>query len=1048
MHHNSIRFFTLLVICMAMFVPKSHAQGQTWQDWQAEASWPMAAANPQRTSNNTDGIAGAMQIAWYKPFASYISQRTQVIAAYDRLYIATAHGLVVLDAATGDELWQFQTADAIGHSPTIWQGVVYFGGLDQSLYAVDALSGALLWRYQVGSAILTSPLVQNVADQPLILVGARDGRMLAVWGGTQQPATLAWEYQTGAPIMYSPAVAGERVFFASNDQHAYALELQTGALIWQSAALPGAGFYSWWPVVFGEMVIFSGSNSYRLDPNNPETLLTYRERAEIYPAEAQRGDLLSPLQADADGYPSVNGQAVVDYYLAKPWRQTTFVFEQASGALQSPPPITWAGTQSGTRYPPIVCGDRLYQQTSYLYDIIPGGHFAGWQPNAPDLRLVSSDWAAVDEPHAASCSGTVLYWNSCCDREAGGLNWTEPDTALQAAVVAGQRPPTSYPNSPREWLYYSHNLAQIAPNYQQFFFSDDTRAVFGNEAGVYGNHGDTNPPVPYHNKLYFIRSNTLFAFAPLDALPSTAPALLPAVIAPDRPAAESIALGPVVLQARLQQMVQAILDAPLLRPGYQPHGLFDMAGRYQCGDYLTDYFHNPADTIFTLSLARPYLTTAQQMQLDQYVRRLLTEQPPREINHIGWQGAAREFYVLPPDMQTLLTGLDMTSKNWMYEQEGSWALNPFMMYALWHYGSQTNQLVELYPLVAGQLPALPKTDFLQRNPAVLHAYLAGYWGYLQMQQAAKVLPDDATQKAFDQLLKLRQTTPPRLQAQPSPDNIYTYCNTMNVAQNFMYLVPEWVAELPEPQLPIWQQTLTAAVDLAPFWSVGFAPEGVLENVHQPLYNGIALFNAYALLFRTPAADLERFLDAPVFAIGDLFYLQKLATILQRYSFQVLAGQLAQTVIAGQTVTFALEVADYARLTPITVTVETPDALRLLQAPPYLTESGVLTITFETSADQPSESYQIPLHLQTDDKTETLLLDLQVQAIADLPPATQTALAKEAATLTPIQAETLPEQQPKTVDALADWAFWVAITVVLGGCVLLAIAMLSKRRHKH
>jgi len=46
-----------------------------------ESSWPMAGANPERTSWTPEEVRGQLQPVWYKPFEPYISQKVQIIAA-------------------------------------------------------------------------------------------------------------------------------------------------------------------------------------------------------------------------------------------------------------------------------------------------------------------------------------------------------------------------------------------------------------------------------------------------------------------------------------------------------------------------------------------------------------------------------------------------------------------------------------------------------------------------------------------------------------------------------------------------------------------------------------------------------------------------------------------------------------------------------------------------------------------------------------------------------------------------------------------------------
>ena len=136
--------------------------------------------------------------------------------------------------------------------------MAYVGGLDHKLYAIDAFTGVRRWAFEAGAGFETNPLV--VAGK--VYAGNRDGFFYAVYTEAPQAGQLAWKYQTQGPILFSAAYKDGMVYFASQDSHAYALNAQSGALVWKSAKLPGAGFHSFWPVVYRDRVIFSGSHNY------------------------------------------------------------------------------------------------------------------------------------------------------------------------------------------------------------------------------------------------------------------------------------------------------------------------------------------------------------------------------------------------------------------------------------------------------------------------------------------------------------------------------------------------------------------------------------------------------------------------------------------------------------------------------------------------------------------------------------------------------------------------------------------------------------------
>jgi hypothetical protein len=52
--------------------------------------------------------------------------------------------------------------------------------------------------------------------------------------------------------------------------------------------------------------------------------------------------------------------------------------------------------------------------------------------------------------------------------------------------------------------------------------------------------------------------------------------------------------------------VQKIISAGHLKPGFSP-GLIDLKLNGLCADRVSDYFHSPADTLYTLLRALPHL---------------------------------------------------------------------------------------------------------------------------------------------------------------------------------------------------------------------------------------------------------------------------------------------------------------------------------------------------------------------------------------------------------------------------------------------------------
>src|SRR5438093_6606365 len=109
--------------------------------------------------------------------------------------------------------WKFKTGRVIEawfSSPTVSNGMVYFGSDDSYLYAVSALNGELRWKFRTGDVVYSSPAVVG----GVVFVGSHDGYLYAVDGKT---GGELWRFKTGYRVYSSPAVSDRRVYFGSAD---------------------------------------------------------------------------------------------------------------------------------------------------------------------------------------------------------------------------------------------------------------------------------------------------------------------------------------------------------------------------------------------------------------------------------------------------------------------------------------------------------------------------------------------------------------------------------------------------------------------------------------------------------------------------------------------------------------------------------------------------------------------------------------------------------------------------------------------------------------
>ena len=153
--------------------------------------------------------------------------------------------LYAIDAGTGAIRWQFQAEGRVRSSPAVVDGVVYFGSavcrpsveekeagicivlFDDAagyLYAVDAESGQQRWRFETRGSVHSSPTVADgvvyfgsgigedaayFREDPTIAVG---GRLYAV---DTKSGEERWNFELSSPIFSSPAVVDGVVYFGT-----------------------------------------------------------------------------------------------------------------------------------------------------------------------------------------------------------------------------------------------------------------------------------------------------------------------------------------------------------------------------------------------------------------------------------------------------------------------------------------------------------------------------------------------------------------------------------------------------------------------------------------------------------------------------------------------------------------------------------------------------------------------------------------------------------------------------------------------------------------
>jgi eukaryotic-like serine/threonine-protein kinase len=227
----------------------------------AFSDWPMFRANDDRTGYSAETAistttASSLTSTFTKTLGnkSYVSPAvaTSTTLGEALLYADANNQFFAFPAAGGKAVWVYKySGGTMEASPDVFDGVVYLGTTNGTLYALNSSTGALLCTYSAVGSILASPVVASDPDGsgPVVYFGttpdkAGSGSEYAVYGpgNTHGNCTKDWDFKAFATAggswsspAYATDAAGEPLLvFGSKDpdDSVYALDANTGALVW------------------------------------------------------------------------------------------------------------------------------------------------------------------------------------------------------------------------------------------------------------------------------------------------------------------------------------------------------------------------------------------------------------------------------------------------------------------------------------------------------------------------------------------------------------------------------------------------------------------------------------------------------------------------------------------------------------------------------------------------------------------------------------------------------------------------------------------------
>lgn len=316
---------------------------------------------------------------------------------------------------------------------------------------------------------------------------------------------------------------------------------------------------------------------------------------------------------------------------------------------------------------------------------------------------------------------------------------------------------------------------------------------------------------------------------------------------------------PLVEQLRSEVAKILAADAPLapFRTMYGEGGL-----RY--------HWREPWQTVYTLSLAYPYLDDAMQAEVRSYLREDIAERPPWSLQLLGPAGTLRQ----PTDQPRRLFDASV--------QPGE-VNSPFFAYALWVYADR----------VGDWEPIEANWNDIRRNFAQLwseNLTLEHLSGAIGLARLAEHMDDEATADAarrrVAEVMELDFETLRRNATRVHTGRDDWDRPTRGVLHAHLHLTPEaarWIDESPALTEPAEAYAAQGRYYWPLWWMAqgpvghgGYYGEG---NSLGPEINEM-LFNYEAWVADVAPAQLRRWVDVPDALIGDYTYIRKLVTAIE------------------------------------------------------------------------------------------------------------------------------------------------------------------------
>ena len=265
----------LLTLALTLAVGIAGVQAQDWTQWRGPArsglteAFTAPAAWPDRPKKAWEVMVG---IGHSSPVVT--TGRAFVLSRLGEDEVVTA-----LEVQSGKQLWQqryraayqvYSPAESHGKgpksTPATGGGRLFTLGINGTLSAFDAATGKPLWRKPfTGQFDASSPdfgaTMSPLVDAGLVIAHVGGNKSGALGAFDAATGAVRWQWKGDGPGYASPVIAtfaGTRQIITQSRSHVVALSAADGRLLWQVPFTTAYDQNIVTPVVFEDLVIYSG----------------------------------------------------------------------------------------------------------------------------------------------------------------------------------------------------------------------------------------------------------------------------------------------------------------------------------------------------------------------------------------------------------------------------------------------------------------------------------------------------------------------------------------------------------------------------------------------------------------------------------------------------------------------------------------------------------------------------------------------------------------------------------------------------------------------